>query len=136
MKQPLRVFFASPFRPKYKWIRNGVAEACRGLNMEFRAADEVAPPGANIISVLHQEIANCDLAVALLTSFNPNVMYEIGRLHQMSKPTIMLADPPTLDSPPFDLRTFSIIRYEPKSKSEEDLNKVVSAALAQARECL
>jgi nucleoside 2-deoxyribosyltransferase len=91
MEQTLRAFYASPFAPEFRWIRNAVATACREQDVELRAVDEIVSPGANIIFAIHQEINECDFALAVLTGNNPNVYYELGRLFQASKPTILLA---------------------------------------------
>jgi len=133
MPSPLRAFFASPFAPAYRWIRTAVADACRQHDVELRAVDEVVRPGANIIQAIHQEIDECDLAVAVLTGNNPNVFYELGRLYQASKPTILLADQAGLSALPFDVRSFAVIGYDARAMNESALADTVGSAIGKLR---
>lgn len=127
----IRVFFASPFAPEYKWIREAIAAACRQYSVTLRAVDEITLPGANIVETIRQEIDEASLAVVVLSGLNPNVMYELGRLLQASKPVILLADEDTFQRLPFDIRSFATIRYKADKTSETDLIPVVSAALGR-----
>lgn len=130
----MRAFFAAPFAEDYRWVRNAVATACRQLDVELRAVDERVLPGASIIEAIHQEIDDCDLGVSVLSGLNPNVMYELGRLLQLSKPTILLADEGTLKALPFDIKGFSTIRYDAESHNENDLADAVYNALSKVKE--
>jgi nucleoside 2-deoxyribosyltransferase len=127
----IKAFYASPYAPEYGWIRDAVAAACRQHNIALRVVDEVAPPGENINELMNQEIADADLAIALLTGLNPNVMYELGRLLAESKPTILLADEDTFKSMPFDLRSFASIQYDSMLKNKEELTLIVSSAIGR-----
>jgi len=130
----MRAFFASPFAPEYNWVRNAVAAACRKLDIELRSVDEKALPGANIVVAIHEEIEHADLAVIVLTGLNPNVMYEMGRVLQASKPAILLADEATFKSLPFDIKTFATIKYDGVTKNEKDLETVIVASLAVVKD--
>ena len=132
----LRAFFASPFRDEFRWIRNAVATAARMMNVELRVVDEVVPPGSNILTSIHQEIEEADFGIALLSTLNPNVVYEVGRLLQASKPTILLADNETFKELPFDLRTFAFLVYSAAEKDEKGLIDVIARSIAQVREAL
>jgi hypothetical protein len=130
-----RAFYASPFAPEFRWIRNAVAKAARELGVELRAVDEVVQPGADIVSTIHSEIERADLAFAVITGFNPNVMYEVGRLLQASKPTILIVEKKSFPLP-FDVRTFAAVTYDPAEDEEEDLSAVIARALAKVKEAL
>src|SRR5664279_5799719 len=101
----LQAFYASPFAPEFGWIRDAVARACRQYDVVLRAVDEITMPGGDIVQTIHQEIDDCDFGIAILTGSNPNVFYELGRLLQASKPTILLASRDAFASLPFDIRT-------------------------------
>jgi hypothetical protein len=88
----------------------------------LRAVDEVTVPGRNIIHSIHQEIDECDFAFAVLTGNNPNVFYELGRLLQASKPTVLLARREGFGMVPFDVRTFAVLGYD-----DSDRDKLVFA---------
>ncbi len=128
MASVLRAFYASPYAPEFLWVRDAVAQACREHNVELRAVDEVTLPGRNIIQAIHQEIDECDFAFAVLSGENPNVFYELGRLLQASKPTVLLTgDDRAL---PFDVRTFAVIRY---SGDRNDLVLAAGNAIGKLR---
>ena len=133
---PIRAFFASPFAPEYRWIREAVAKACRRQSVELRAVDEVVPPGANIINEIHREIEGADLAFAVISDLNPNVMYELGRILQASKPTVLLADQSTFSNLPFDIRSFAVIAYDASARDVEGLSVTLEGALGRAKNAL
>lgn len=132
----LRCFFASPFAQEFTWIRNAVARACREHSLEFRAVDETVLPGEDIVSRVHQEIEEADVGIAVVSGYNPNVMYELGRLHQASKPTIILIEGGAMKQMPFDIRGFAAIEYNPIARAESDLAAVVGSALVKLKEAL
>jgi len=131
MSEKHKAFFASSFAEDYRWIREAVAAACRELRIEFRPVDEMVMPGTNIVPAIHHEIAQATLAVAVISGLNPNVMYELGLLHSLSKPTVILADKQTLESLPFDLRTLFVVRYDSDAKNQDQLKIVVIAAISR-----
>ncbi len=133
MGKSLRAFYASPFAPEFLWIRNAVAAACRQHEVDLRVIDEVVSPGSNIIHAIHQEIDECDFSFAVLTGNNPNVFYELGRLFQASKPTVLLASKEGVSSLPFDVRTFSVLGYDSKKQDEVGLSSSVGNAIGKIR---
>ena len=136
MAETLRAFYASPFAPEFRWIRDAVATACRQHDVQLRALDEVVHPGASIIQAIHQEIDTADFAFAVLTGDNPNVYYELGRILQASKPTIMLAEDSALSSLPFDVRTFSVLGYRRDPSTAGALTASVGDAIGRVRMAL
>jgi hypothetical protein len=99
--------------------------------VELRAVDEVILPGRDIIQAIHQEIDECDFAFAVLTGKNPNVFYELGRLLQASKPTVLLASDEAFHTLPFDVRTFAVIRYD--SRHRDELVLAAGSAVGKVR---
>jgi len=136
MAETLRAFYASPFAPEFRWVRNAVAKACREHDVELRAVDEVIKPGGNIIHAIHQEIDECDFAFVVLTGNNPNVFYELGRLFQASKPTILIASQDAFATLPFDVRTFAVLGYDSSRRDELALSTAVGNAVGKVRVAL
>lgn len=126
----MKAFFASPFSKELLWVRTSVSAACREHDVELHAVDEIVQPGANIINVIHQEINECDFAFAVLTDRNPNVFYELGRLLQASKPTILLVNKSELSTLPFDVKVFSVLVY---GASRKGLIKSVGSAIGKVK---
>lgn len=82
---------------------------------EVIRGDKIAKPG-DINKQIVDHLLSDDLAIADLTSLNPNVMYELGLRHAFNKHTILLMDKsPDLNSGralPFDIQTNRIIYIE------------------------
>ena len=129
----LRAFFASPFANNYRWIRESIADACRQHGVNLRAVDEIVTPGASIIDSIHAEIESCDFAFAVLTGNNPNVFYELGRLLQASKPTILLLSKDGLRSIPFDVRAYSILTYDDDDRDLQTLTNAIGNAIGRLK---
>ena len=108
----MKAFLAIPFRDELLWVQNAIAAACRELNVDLIRVDEKVIPGTNIISGIHHFISESDFAFVVLTGLNPNVIYEMGLLQALSKPTIVLADKDSASNLPFDLRSVTVIKYD------------------------
>jgi hypothetical protein len=69
----------------------------------------------NAVQALRDAIDACDGAVAILTGFNANVMYELGLAHAQGKRAILLCEflpkEQRLPDLPFDLRNEYVIGY-------------------------
>lgn len=80
------------------------------------------------MSGIRQEIRECTLAYVVLTDLNPNVMYELGLLHEASKPTILLSDKDSVSTLPFDIRTRMVVTFDRRSETADDLRMAVVTA--------
>lgn len=123
-----KAFLAMPYRPELKWVRNAIAAACRKLQIDLISVDEQVVAG-DIIAGIHQHVRASDFGYVVLSGLNPNVMYELGLLHQAGKPTIILSDAET--AIPFDVRSLMILKYDPRAKDEARLGEQVAAATGQ-----
>jgi hypothetical protein len=128
MNEHRRAFLAMPFRSELRWIREAIRRATQELGIDLRAVDETLPPGEEIVGGIRQEIRAATLAYAVLTDLNPNVMYELGLLHEASKPTVLLADERTLKQLPFDIRTRMVIGFRLDVQAIEELTAAVITA--------
>lgn len=123
-----RAFPAMPFREELRWIRESIRDAANQLSIQLRAADETLVPGEEIVPGIRQEIRAASLAYAVLTDLNPNVMYELGLLHEASKPTILLVDRETVHRLPFDIRNRTVVIFEQNVHAAEDLTRAIITA--------
>ena len=123
-----KAFLAIPYRSELKWVRDAIAAACRRLDIDLVSVDEQIVAG-DIVGGIHQHIRSSDFGYAVLTGVNPNVMYELGLLHQAAKPTIILSDAAT--AIPFDVSSLMRLVYEAKSQDEKQLANQVAAATGQ-----
>jgi hypothetical protein len=66
----------------------------------------------NIVAGIMEELAWCDLVLAVLTDFNPNVWYELGVRHSLQRgKTIMICQQDQISHLPFDLRQHGVAMY-------------------------
>jgi len=106
--------FARQFQPLYK---KAIKPAIEKAGFTCIRSDELHLVG-NIMEAIRSAINTSQCAVALLTEFRPNVMYELGLAHAAGKPVVLLcAESPgeKINFPelPFDVRHESVITYSP-----------------------
>jgi nucleoside 2-deoxyribosyltransferase len=108
MKRPF-VFvimsFASEFGDVYEL---GIKPACEGAGADCARVDEQIFL-ESILERIYGEIERADIVVAEMTGRNPNVFYETGYAHGLSKPVVLLTK--TVDDIPFDLRHYPHVAY-------------------------
>ena len=97
--------FATEFDDVYEYlIKGALSEA--GFNVI--RADDIRNQ-RNILADIVEGIVKSDLVIADLSTTNPNVYYELGLAHALSKPVILLAQ--EINDVPFDLRSYRILTY-------------------------
>jgi len=117
-----KAFLAMPYRAELRWVRNAIAAACRRLGIDLISVDEQVTAG-DVIAGIHQHVRSSDFGYVVLTGLNPNVMYELGLLHQAAKPTIILSDAETVV--PFDVRSLMRLEYNAQTQGEARLTDQV-----------
>lgn len=99
--------FADPVGGYYKAIYEpAIAKA--GLRA-VRADDEIFATG-KIIDQIWSGITAAKVLVAELTGRNPNVFYELGLAHAVSKPVVLISS--NQEDVPFDLQHIRVIYYD------------------------
>jgi hypothetical protein len=103
--------FGGYFDEYYKRL---YAPAIEGAGLKPRRADDLFRPSA-IVHDIWEFTQAAQVILADLTGRNPNVFYELGLAHAITKPAVLLAE--TMDDVPFDLRGLRIITF---NKNEPD----------------
>ena len=106
-----RCFVAMPF--ELKQIDRTILRSFRELSVVPVRTDKI-PKVGDVIETIRNSIATCECAIAVITGLNPNVMYELGLLHALGKPTILLCEfgkNGKLATLPFDLTTQYVVGY-------------------------
>jgi hypothetical protein len=98
--------------------------------LQCERADEIRGP--NLISWdIWERVNRARFLVAELTDQNPNVFYELGLAHAISKDVILLTQ--SMDFVPFDLKALRCICYEftPRGmqKLEESLFETIQTLI-------
>ena len=74
-------------------------------------------------------LMSSDVVVAEITTWDPNVMYEVGVRHALSRgPTVLITTSP--ETPPFDLGYVRLVRYDPRNleAARAQLSQVLGVA--------
>ena len=80
--------------------------------LECIRCDDIDRPGS-IHKVMIEHIHSCTVAIVDLTTFNPNVFYELGARHALeSSVTVLIARRGT--NIPFNLSGLKVLYYNPK----------------------
>jgi hypothetical protein len=120
--------FGEPFDTYFSHIVKPALEEC---SLYAIRGDSLYRP-TTIVDDIWQGIREAKLLVAELTDRNPNVFYELGLAHAISKPVILISK--SIEDVPFDLRSIRVIVYDKDhpewgSKLRENLVKAIREVL-------
>ena len=126
-----KAFIIMQFSPPYDDLYNNVIKpVCAEFDVEAYRADDTVGPGLILQDVIRQ-ILEARFIIAEITPPNPNVFYEVGYAHAISKPTILIAEKPS--ELPFDVSGFRTLFYENsisgKTKIEDGLRKYIDSIM-------
>lgn len=115
--------FTHQYNELYERVIKRVCEESE-IDIECVRADESFDNGMIILDIINK-IKESKIIIAEISPQNPNVYYEVGYSHALSKPTILIAEKGT--KLPFDLSPFRVIFYENsisgKERIEDSLRK-------------
>ena len=83
-------------------------------------ADDLYRPG-NIVNDIWTYTKEADVVLADLTNKNPNVFYELGLAHAITKPAVLITA--SMEDVPFDLRSLRVIEFDKNAPNWGDLLK-------------
>lgn len=98
--------FGEPFDTYFAHVIKPAVESCELYAIR---GDSLYRP-TTIVDDIWSGIQDAKLLIAELTGRNPNVFYELGLAHAISKPVILLAE--SIDDVPFDLRAIRVLLYD------------------------
>lgn len=104
------------------------APAIEAASMKATRADDLYRPG-NIVNDIWNYTKSADIILADLTSKNPNVFYELGLAHAITKPAVLITA--SIEDIPFDLRSLRVLVYDKNLHNwgEELRNKITKALI-------
>lgn len=103
-------FVMTPFGDWYDQYYSEIHKpAIEAAELKPRRADDLYGPSP-IIRDIWALIRECHVGLADLTHRNPNVLYELGLAHAITKPVVLVSE--TLEDVPFDLRALRTITYD------------------------
>ncbi|QJW89106.1 hypothetical protein HNV11_06735 [Spirosoma taeanense] len=86
--------------------------AIEAAGFDAKRADDLYRPG-NIVNDIWAYTKEATVLLADLTNKNPNVFYELGLAHAITKPAILITA--SMEDVPFDLRSLRVIEYDKNS---------------------
>ena len=98
--------FGEPFDTYFSHIVKPALEDC---GLYAIRGDSLYRP-TTIVDDIWQGIRDAKLLIAELTDRNPNVFYELGLAHAISKPVILISK--SIEDVPFDLRSIRVLVYD------------------------
>ncbi|MEM7085398.1 MAG: hypothetical protein AAF489_04405 [Bacteroidota bacterium] len=120
-KESKNCFVIMPFGGYFDQYYSEIyVKAIEEAGFESRRGDDLYRPGS-IVKDIWSLTKDADVILADLTSKNPNVMYELGLAHAITKPVVLISD--TLDDVPFDLRSLRVVTYDTKLPNWGELLK-------------
>jgi len=118
--------FGGYFKGYYEEIYIPSIEAA---GMKSTRADDLYRPG-NIVNDIWNYTKSADIILADLTSKNPNVFYELGLAHAITKPAVLITA--SMEDVPFDLRSLRVLVYDKNLPNwGEKLRKKITKALSE-----
>lgn len=109
-KQKPMCFVIMPFEG---WFDSYYSEiyipAIEDAGFEAKRADDLYRP-SNIVSDIWAYTKESSVVLADLTNKNPNVFYELGLAHAITKPAILITS--SIEDIPFDLRNLRVLVYD------------------------
>ncbi|WP_339880643.1 hypothetical protein [uncultured Algoriphagus sp.] len=118
--------FGDPFDEYYTEIYKSVIEEC---GFKPKRADSLFRP-TPIIRDIWEYINYSKILIADITDLNPNVMYELGLAHAITKPVIIISD--SIENVPFDLRYLRILIYDSKKPNwAKDLKAKIKNSISE-----
>ena len=118
------VFVLTPFLPEFDQTFRSIKRICNDVGLNCIKGDEEHIPGEVFPHILRQ-IVKARLVIANISGRNPNVYYELGIAHALSKPVILLAK--HSDDLPFDVKSKYVVLY----KDTKDLHARLKTVLTR-----
>lgn len=110
--EPATALLLLPFEGEYQDLRLFLSRELSEEGVRVIRLDHMLPPGAAWANAIAEAIRGADLVVVDITSANPNVMYELGYVHALRKPTIILSEASALQRIPSDISGFQLLTYD------------------------
>lgn len=128
----MTVFVIMPFGAEYDFIYKQIYKKVIESNGDNSIRSDEIYKTKPIIEKIFSLITNSDCLIADLSDRNPNVSYELGIAHSLSKPVILVAS--NINDIPFDYRHLQIILYDKSKDYQKELYGKILKALNSIKE--
>lgn len=110
-REPPVAFLLLPFNEAHEPLRSFLSSELEREEVRVFRLDAMQP-GAYLANAVTDAIRGADFVIADVSDASPNVMYELGYVHALRKPTIMLAESNAIGSVPSDLLGYQLLTYD------------------------
>ena len=110
--EPTTVLLLLPSGDTHDHLRRFLSYELERRGVQVLRLDQMLAPGARWANAIAEAIRRADLVVVDVTDANGNVMYELGYVHALRKPTIILFDAEALRPVPSVLLGFQLLAYD------------------------
>jgi hypothetical protein len=126
-------FVIMPFRGWHdRYYREIYRQAIFDAGLEPRRADDLFRP-ATIVKEIWELTKTAKILLADLSGKNPNVMYELGLAHAITKPVVLVTE--SMEDVPFDLRALRVLEYDKNApRWADELQANITQALQEVLE--
>lgn len=121
--------FVSHSNENRSWAR-AIASALRDENVTVWLAEWDLKPGDNLVDEIERALRTSDVIVAVISgdpSENRNVFFELGAALGANKRLILVGDPSSADSIPFDLQQRRWVALQAPEDTAREVAEAVSA---------
>lgn len=127
-----RVFIAQSFDQDSAAVHSLVDEAVKNAGGTLSRSDKLIGTGS-LINQIYSEIETCDLIICDITNSNPNVMYELGYVHALERPVILISQRD--DRIPFNVMHFRVLFYGIESSQQrQEFSRTLTQSIVHAFE--
>jgi hypothetical protein len=112
--EPITALLLLPREAAYEKLKTFLSDELQNHGVRVLQLDEMIPSGAMWANAISEAIQTTDLVVVDITNANSNLMYELGYVHALKKPTILLINSTSARRLPSDLEGFQYFAYDPK----------------------
>lgn len=119
------VFVLTPYNDEEFITYKVINQICNSVGLRCLRGDEEAVQQRDILSHILKSMVRARIIIANINGRNPNVFYELGIAHAISKPTILVGN--SIAETPFDVQSRRIILY----KSYEELERKLALELTR-----
>lgn len=122
------VFVLTPFHESKRATFNTIVDVCRAVGLRCLRGDEEYIRG-DILQHIVKLIVKARIIVANIDGRNPNVFYELGIVHAIDKPTIIISR--SIPNTTFDVKSKHMIVYKDKKTLVNELKTALAKALVK-----
>lgn len=111
-REPASALLLLPFGPEREELRDFLSSVLEHLGVRVLRLDHMITHDATLTNKIADAIRSASFIMVDVTGANPNVMYELGYVHALKKPTIILSDSGELGRIPSYIVGFQYLAYE------------------------